>query len=149
MSIAIEDNLLGYKYGENNLAFQFDYQNTFSKFLVNTELEFVLAGANSPANPWQDFAESPPGTKMFNDGQLEKRLELRINVSRQLGPWNVYAALAAGGRFNKLRLEKPEEAAYKDNEYSITDQIYIWKASDEHEPILRFSIGARYTFGIL
>jgi hypothetical protein len=144
ISILIEDNMLGYKYGENNIAFQVDYRNTFYNFLVNSELEFVLRGSNSPANPWQDYAESEPGTRIFNDETLEKSVELRINVSRVFGPWSLYAAAAVGGRFNKLVLQRPDY-----NGDSVTDQIYIWKASDKHEVIFRFSIGAKFTLGVL
>lgn len=157
VNILIEDNLIGYKYGENNLAFQVDYQNTFNKFLVNAELEFVLAGANSPANPWQDYDSRSnmyndvSGSQLFNDNAIEKRLELRVNVSRKLGSWTFFTAAAVGGRFNKLKLVHPDPDEYTDSTTgrTVDDEIWIWKASDDHEPIFRFSIGAKYTWKIL
>ena len=156
--LMIEDMMVGYKYGENNLAFQVDYQNTFSGFLVTTELELVLAGNNSPANPYHDYdarssmyADGKYGSQIFNDGQMEKRLEFRINVSRRFGQLEAYAAFALGGRFNKLALAPPDEDPYI-KEYpdrTVDDEIWIWKASNSHELIFRFSIGARYIFPVL
>jgi hypothetical protein len=147
VSILIEDNMLGYKYGENNIAFQLDYRNTFNHFLVNAELEFVIAGNNSPSNPWQDFDHSENGSKLLNDDLLEKRLEFRINISRRFGPWLFYTAGAIGGKFNKLVLQR---ADYTGAGNSIADEyMYIWKGSRESELIFRISVGARYTLGVL
>jgi hypothetical protein len=156
ISILIEDNMLGYKHGENNIAFQADYQNTFSGFLVNAELEFSLTGSSSPANPWQDYTsrsamydDGKEGTWLFDDGQLEKRLELRGNVSWRYRAWTFYAAMAIGGLFNKLELAPPHHASMgTDPASGIADTIYIWKASSKNEFIFRVSIGVKYTFDI-
>ena len=154
----IEDIMVGYKYGENNLAFQVDYQNVFSNFLVNAELELVLAGNNSPANPWQDYdarasmyKDGRSGSQLFNDGQIEKRLEFRVNVSRRFGPLVVYSALAIGGRFNKLVLTPPDPDPYSGtgDDRTVDDEIWIWKASNSHEFIFRFSLGFRYTVPVI
>jgi hypothetical protein len=158
VSIIIQDNMIGYKYGENNLAFQVDYQNTFSNFRVFAELEFALFGNNSPANPWQDYDSrsnlynDKEGSSLLDDDNLEKLLEFRIQVSRKLGrSWNFYTSVALGGRFNKLALVPAERDPYTGGmgERTIDDDIWIWKASNEHEFIFRFSIGAKYTFGVL
>jgi hypothetical protein len=154
VSILIEDNMVGYKHGENNVAFQADYRNTFFNIIVNAELEFVLAGNNSPANPWQDYthrSEMGKGTRILDDRQMEKHLEFRLNLSHRRGPWLFYGAVALGGRFNKLvlqRAEKPEETNWMDWS-AADDQIYIWKASGEHEFIFRFSLGFKYTLPVL
>jgi hypothetical protein len=115
VSILIEDNMLGYKYGENNIAFQADYQNRFYGFLVTSELELSLTGNSSLANPWQDYTarskipDGKRGTRLLDDDLIEKRLEFRVNVSRNIiGPWGFYAAAVVGGRFNKLNLEMPD-----------------------------------------
>ena len=160
VNLLIQDNMIGYKHGENNLAFQIDYQNTFNNFLVTSELEFLLAGNNSPANPWHDYDarasmydDGRKGSQIFGDGQIEKRIELRINVSRQFGPIGVYAALAVGGRFNMLELVPPDEDTHfhyePTQERTVDNDIWIWKASGNHEPIFRISIGFRYLFPIL
>ncbi|MDR1373458.1 MAG: hypothetical protein LBJ24_00640 [Treponema sp.] len=153
VSILIEDNMVGYKHGENNIAFLVDYQNTFSGFKLNAELEFVLAGNNSPANPWQDYthrSEMGDGSRLLDDSTLEKRLELRLNLSHRRGPWLFYAAAAIGGRFNRLELQEAVNiAGTKPEEWSTADQIYIWKGTQEHELIFRFSLGFRYTVPVL
>jgi hypothetical protein len=154
VSILIQDNMVGYKHGENNIAFQLDYQNTFAGFLVNAELEFVLAGNNSPANPWQDYThrdEMGDGSRLLNDKTLEKTLEFRLNVSHRRGPWTFFAATALGGRFNRLRLEQAwKPSGIDDEDWSIADErILIWKGTQEHELILRFSLGFKYTIPIL
>jgi hypothetical protein len=156
VSILIQDNMIGYKHGENNIAFQVDYQNSFYKFLVNAELEFVLSGNNSPANPWHDYDSrsnlynDKEGSSLLNDGKLEKLLELRVHVSRKLGPWSFFAAAALGGRFNKLVLVPAEADQYTaGGERTVDDDIWIWKASNQHEFIFRFSLGAKFTLGVL
>ncbi|MDR2184110.1 MAG: hypothetical protein LBO80_00365 [Treponema sp.] len=156
VSILIEDNMVGYKHGENNIAFLVDYQNTFGGFKVNAELEFVLAGNNSPANPWQDYthrSEMGDGSRLLDDSTLEKRLELRLNVSHRRGPWLFYAAAAIGGRFNRLELQDavpPNAVVQPNGEWSVADdKIQIWKGTQEHELIFRFSLGFRYTVPVL
>jgi hypothetical protein len=154
VEILIEDNMVGYKYGENNLAFQVDYQKSFFNILLNAELEFVLLGNNSPANPWQDYthrSEMGGGTRILNQRRLEKRLEFRLNLSHRRGPWLFYTAAAVGGRFNKLALasaDKPLLTNFVD--WSAADEkIQIWKVSPNNELIFRFSIGFRYTLPVL
>jgi len=155
VNLLIKDSMIGYKYGQNNLAFQADYQNTFNHFLVTAELELVLAGNNSPANPWHDYdsrdqmyKDGKYDSQLFNDGQIEKNLEFRVNVSRKFGSFLTYAALAVGGRFNKLVLTKPDENPSSNNR-TVDDEIWIWKASNSHEPIFRVSLGFIYLVPIL
>jgi hypothetical protein len=155
VSILIEDNMVGYKHGENNIAFLVDYQNNFKGFLVNAELEFVLAGNNSPANPWQDYthrSEMGNGSRLLDDSTLEKRVEFRLNVSHRRGPWLFYVAAAVGGRFNRLEPQRailPNAVVEANGEWSAADDIYIWKGTQEHELIFRFSLGFRYTVPVL
>ena len=140
------------------MAFQVDYQNRFNGFLITGELEMVLAGNNSPANPWHDYDarrsmydDGKYGSQIFNDGQIEKTLELRVNVSRQLGRISAFAALAIGGHFNKLVLSQPEIDPYSDHfpTRTIDNDIWIWKASNSHELIFRFSLGFRYKVPVI
>jgi hypothetical protein len=152
--IFIEDNMAGYKYGENNLAFQVDYQNTFYRFLVTAELELVFAGANSPANPWQEYgsrndfySSGKSGSQLLN-GSFEKRLELRVNIARSLGPFTFWGAFALGGRFNKLELKAPGRT-FSGSENTVDNDIWIWKPSNNHEPIFRLSFGFRYKLNVL
>ena len=160
VSILLEDMMVGYKYGENNLAFQVEYFNTFRWFTLRSELEFVLAGNNSPANPWHDYdsrssmynnningAAGGYGSQLFNDGQIEKKLEFRVNISRRFGPLTAYAAMGLGGRFNMLELQQPEMDTNPNR--TVDDDIWIWKASDKHKFIFRFSLGFRYIIPVI
>ena len=58
-SLAIEDNSIGYKYGENNIAFQFDWKKHAERlrFVCGT-FEYRLSGTNSPSTPWGRLAQS-------------------------------------------------------------------------------------------
>ena len=160
VSLLIQDTMVGYKHGENNVAFQVDYRNSFAGYMVNAELELVLAGANSPANPWHDYdsrssmyknnidgAAGGYGSQLLNDRQIERMLEFRVNVSRRFGPFIAYSALALGGRFNKLVLRPANNPDSEDR--TIDDNVWIWKASGSHELIFRFSIGFRYAIPVL
>jgi hypothetical protein len=158
VKILIEDNMVGYKYGENNLAFQVDYQNTFWRFLCTAELELVLAGANSPANPWQEhasrggqdsyYASGKSGSQLL-DGPFEKRLEFRFNISRSIGPVALWTAFAIGGRFDKLELSPPDTTNHPTIEKTVDNDIWIWRPSGKNELIFRLSFGFRYTLGVL
>ena len=55
MTLEYGDNYIGYKYGENNLAFLVDYANTFSGVEFTAGLEYVISGSKSPANPWFEY----------------------------------------------------------------------------------------------
>jgi hypothetical protein len=164
VNLLIQDNMIGYKHGENNLAFQVDYQNTFFRFLVTAELEFVLAGPNSPANPWHDYearasmyADGKEGSHLLDSGVMEKRLEFRLNVSRKIGPVKFFAAFALGGRFNKLELRPADDDPFiqlpnyvaSPEKTTVDDDIWIWKPSNKHEFFFRLSVGFRYTLGVL
>ncbi|MDR1506957.1 MAG: hypothetical protein LBI67_07620 [Treponema sp.] len=156
VNILIEDNMVGYKHGENNLAFQVDYQNTFQRFLVTAELELLLAGANSPANPWQQhysrsgYYDSGKSGSQLLDGPFEKRLEFRVNVSRKIGPVALWGAFALGGRWDKLVLAEPDpDANHSTPQETVDNDIWIWKPSGGRELIFRISLGFKYTLGVL
>jgi len=152
VSILIEDNMIGYKHGENNLAFQLDYQHTIKKFRINASLEVSLTGNSSQANPWHEYTHQSEagGTHFLDDGNVETKLELRANVSRTFGPWTFWTGVAIGGRFNKLSLTDPQTLFVNtDSASGVADTIWIWTPSHSHEFIFRFSIGGKYTLGVL
>jgi len=62
-AFALEDNAIGYKYGENNLAVQADWRGSLVGLGLRALGEFRLAGSNSPANAWGDLTSRPVGTK--------------------------------------------------------------------------------------
>jgi hypothetical protein len=107
------DNYLGYKYGENNLAFQLSYQNTFLKkkpgeFNLNADLEWVLNGSKSPANPWHEYTswkEIDPHVELLTDGVVEHILRLRLRASKNIWKLKVVLDLEFGYVWNGLDLE--------------------------------------------
>jgi hypothetical protein len=79
-------------------------------------------------------------------------VEFRLNISHRRGPWLFYVATAIGGRFNRLepqRAIQPNATVEPNGEWSAADQIFIWKGTQEHELIFRFSLGFRYTVPVL
>jgi hypothetical protein len=108
--LAIEDNEIGYKYGENNLAIQADWRGEASGFDLGFSLEFRLAGMNSPANPWGDIVNQPAGTRWLNDDVLEKRMLAGFSASRRIGNWRLYADLTAGVAFDALAIRASKDA---------------------------------------
>ncbi|HOX31121.1 MAG TPA: hypothetical protein PLB91_02250 [Spirochaetales bacterium] len=141
--IAIEDNAIGYKHGENNLAFQADYTFEYrDSYMVSAALEFVLAGANSPANPWQDDNKHPIGTKLLNDEVLEKRIVLKLASTWREGDWSYSVRIDGGIRIDAMELVEPDAT---DNVW--TRNLWIWKPQDGNNvPVARIMLGAKYAW---
>lgn len=147
VSLDIEDNSFGFKYGENSAAFQVDWQNRFAGTYVKAALEFVLAGSNSVANPWHDgTSEEGLPTEWLSDSALQKTLALKVNAARQFGGFDVSLALKAGYVFNTLELVDPADVPTTAS--SIDRSSKIWKASENNKPILALTLGLRYVFKI-
>ena len=159
VTLDYQDNYIGYKYGENNIALLTDWLGEVYGYRLYSSLEFTLSGSKSPANPNQEFfnwREGGFGTKMFNEGSLEKKIELDINASRTFGSWTPYVDLEIGGIFNVLKLESvpvrdvngndiidPEELAAHAN-----NATKIFHPSGDNELILNFTIGCTYTYSL-
>ena len=110
-TIAIEDNMIGYKYGENNIAIQTDWKGKRAGFDLAANVEFRLAGANSPANPWHDLFDNPlDGTHWLNDVVLEKRVMVGFSASRSFGAWTLGLSALGGVAFDAMELRKPTVA---------------------------------------
>jgi hypothetical protein len=142
-AIQIEDNAIGYKYGENNLAFQADYKyEVKNDYKIGAALEYVIAGSNSPANPWGDLAKHPHGTKLLNDSVLENRILAKFAATKSIGAWDFSAKLVTGVRFNAMELES---AGASDPDY--TQSIYIWEPqSGNTVAVLDLMFGAKYAW---
>lgn len=101
------DNNIGYINGENNLAFMLQYQNDFSGFRVDSSLEFVLTGSQSPANPWSshtDWQQGGQGSHWLGDPVLEKKLRLKGTVAYDLKPFTFELSFMLGYVWNALQL---------------------------------------------
>jgi hypothetical protein len=138
------DNYIGYLYGENNLAFLFDYSHTVLGIELYTSLEYVISGSKSPANPWQEYADFPDyknqtggGTVMLDDPVLEHTIVSRLNLARRFGNFTINLNIKLGGVFNKLGLEPDAGGA----------DIFRPQAG-AHELILHLTFGVTYLWRI-
>lgn len=113
------DNYLGYKYGENNLAFDITYSNIFLKdkpweFSIDGDLEWVINGSKSPANPWHQFDhwnEITPHAELLTDPVSEHILRLNIHAEKPIWKFDILLDLQIGYVWNGLVLEEiaPDE----------------------------------------
>jgi hypothetical protein len=149
-AIGIENNMIGYKNGENNLAVEIDWKKNFAGYSLGSALEFRLAGSNSPANPYHDLVTQPQdGTAWLDDAVLEKRIILNIQAAKDFGPWNVFASITGGYAFDALELRAPIGT------YSAADSYadkYIWfyvPVAGNNKAIFRLTLGATYHIDLL
>lgn len=147
-AIGIEDNNVGYKYGENNFAIQADWKGTIGGFDLGARLEFRLAGANSPANPWGDWHTYPDGgTRWLKDSVLEKRILSGFEGSYTWRAWTFYGQLKAGIAFDALALRA--SLNLDGSETALEQLIWLYApVSGNTQPIFQVVLGARYRFGI-
>ncbi|MCE1195427.1 hypothetical protein LWX53_02875 [bacterium] len=144
-AIAIEDNMIGYKYGENNIAVRADWRGKSAGFDLAANAEFRLAGANSPANPWHDFLDNPVnGTHWLDDAVLEKRLMVGFSASRGFDAWTVGFSALGGVAFDAMELRAPTVAASPG--VSLADSnIWIYEpVAGNTKMLLKLSLGAKY-----
>jgi hypothetical protein len=144
-TIGIEDNMIGYKYGQNNLAVQVDWQGEADRFLVGAAAEFRLMGANSPANPWHDLTNDPQdGTHWLDDALLEKRILLELRASRRVGDWSLGFSVTGGAALDALELRKPNVAAGPLVAPADSDIWFFEPVAGNHKPILTLKLGGSY-----
>ncbi|MCF7914815.1 MAG: hypothetical protein K9L66_06605 [Spirochaetaceae bacterium] len=158
-AIPIEDNYIGYKYGENNLAFLLSYVPELSHFDAAGSLEFVVSGSKSPVNPWGPYTEYEQGgkfTKMFTDSPLMKRLNINIDAKKQISNnFSVYGHIELGYEWNHLKLTTGLSGSYKteyedanegsDEEYDL-EYLKYYEPSNESEPIAKITLGVQYSY---
>ena len=110
-----QDNYLGYKYGENNLAFRLELSHLPRPLLgadFKAALEYVLSGSKSPANPWHEYTSAAAAgkyTQMLDDPVLEHTIVGEASAAWPWRGWTFYTRLRLGGVFNRLELEPTAE----------------------------------------
>lgn len=144
-AIAIEDNMIGYKYGQNNVAVQADWRGKSAGFDLKANAEFRLAGANSPANPWHDLLDNPlDGTHWLDDVVLEKRIMAGFSASRNFGAWTLGLSVLSGVAFDAMELRKPTVVAF-DTVSPADSDIWIYEpVAGNTKLLLKLSLGASY-----
>jgi len=109
MTLHYLDNYIGYKYGENNMAFLLDYAPRLPGVDLHASLEYVISGSKSPANPWHEYryvTDTDRKTKLLDDAALEHTLSTRVGVSWRWRNLLLFTDLLLGGVFNALELEE-------------------------------------------
>lgn len=149
-TLTIEDNSIGYLHGENNFALMVTWKRDWSRVLkTNAYLEFLLAGSNSPSNPWQDLTggQEDLGTHWLDDPVLEKSLVAQGEVTYLLGDWELYGKLKVGFVWNVLTLQY--SSSYSDTNASSLDRYSkIYKASNDNQFVGALALGVTYHFDL-
>lgn len=131
--IAIVDNLLGYKHGENNAAFMVTYETPdWQGPKGQSSIEFVLAGSNSPANPWHDDTKGNPLGTRWLEGPLQQSLAWKTQWTYPVGGgWNVTLASNVEMLWHSLQLEAP--LGVTDTDSLVDRYVAIFRPSDDNQ----------------
>lgn len=150
-AVAFDDLMIGYKHGENNIAFRLDYDREWKDLIVASYLEFVLSGAKSPTNAWHDDDwHDYEGGRLLDDDLLEKKFLLSVGASKRFGGLNLMGSLLVGYAFNALELVDPDTSyTVKEKYQTINDNSAIWKPGSGGEAIFAASLGVRYSIPVM
>ncbi len=107
------DNYIGYKYGENNLAFNLTYGNIFFEkdpwaFSLEAGLEWIINGSKSPANPWHEYTDADQASSdagLLTDPVLEHILELTAHIEKQINSFKLFLDIELGCVLNGIATE--------------------------------------------
>jgi hypothetical protein len=129
-----QDNYLGYKYGENNLAFRLELSHLPRPLLgvdFKAALEYVLSGSKSPANPWHEHTSTEAAgkyTQMLDDPALEHTVIGEAAAAWTWRGWTFYTRLRLGGVFNRLALEPAADtmAPIFRPQAGVNAVVYAW-----------------------
>jgi hypothetical protein len=141
-SITPEENAIGYRNGENNLALLADYAGSAAGVDLGAALEYVVTGAQSPNNPWFDedtWTDIPgPSTKLLDGEVLEHELTASVSGRRCFGPWTFTASAMGGFVWNQS-----QRVAATDG-----NSDYFVPQAGRNRLLYALSLGGRYTVGI-
>ncbi len=159
MPVYYEDLYAGYKYGENNLAFMVDYENTLFKgsrfeFKLYSYFEYVMNGSKSPVNPWQEY-DSPRNPDiedsqwvLFSGAPIEHILRVKATSRKKIGNFTFMVEALVGYVFNGIKLvsvtpdyEDFATVAWKE------PKIYV-PQNGNNFPVFQVSLGASYSWQV-
>mgnify|MGYP006885996803 CR=1 FL=1 len=144
IAVPLENQMLGYINGENNLAFMANWSAPIAQLDLETGLECVISGSKAPTNPWhngEDWASL--GTQLLNDPALEVKLLLNLRISRKWGDFTLFMQTTGGYVFNQLNPVYPGESGYPILTYSDGDMlepVFVPKVGDS-APIAEIILG--------
>lgn len=102
-----EENYVGYMYGENNAAFMATYENRVWSVDLSANIEFVVSGSLSPANPWHELTDVPSGTHFLDESSLQQKFTVTLELKKKVG----YFTFTLGANFGKIfNVLKPMES---------------------------------------
>jgi hypothetical protein len=150
-AVPLEDQMLGYINGENNLALMARWEAPISGMNLNTGLEFRLTGAQSPTNPWHNGeAWSVLGTQLLNDPVLETRILWDFKLSRKIDRFTLFAQAKAGYVFNRLNPVYPGSPGYSvitEPDGDMQEPLFI-PTSGDSGLIAQLSLGGSWSLGL-
>ncbi|HPW46879.1 MAG TPA: hypothetical protein PLJ56_03560 [Rectinema sp.] len=138
VEIPIENQMLGYVHGENNIAFMVNWAGLISQLNTKTGIECVISGSKAPTNPWHNgepWAEL--GTQLLNDPVLEIKLLLGLDLSYTWKRLTFFMRAKGGYVFNELN------PVYSSADDSLKEPVFVPQAGDSR-PIFELSIGALF-----
>jgi hypothetical protein len=152
-TLAIVDNALGYQYGENNLAVRATYDNSIGHGLsVDTSLELVIAGNNSPANPWQDAtASNNVGTHWLDDPVLQRAVVWSADLKSSYQDWDFSGGWSVGYIGNQLMTEDPAGISGTpgaNGDSALDTLVKIFKPSSSGRAFANMTVGVIYHIGV-
>lgn len=159
MPVYYEDMYAGYKYGENNLAFLVDYENTMfpgqpHEFKLYSYFEYVMNGAKSPSNPWHEYDSTRnPDIEnsdwvLFSGAPIEHILRVKANVRKKIGNFTLMMEMMAGYVFNgaKLIAVAPNYEEYPTVEW-MEPKIYV-PQNGNNFPVFQLTVGVNFTWQV-
>ena len=152
-TMAIIDNAVGYQYGENNLAVRATYDNTIGPGLgFDTNLELVVAGNNSPANPWQDAtASNNVGTHWLDDPVLQRAIAWSGDLKWHFHDWDVSGGWTMGYIGNLLMTEDPSGITGTpgtNGDSALDTLVKIFKPSSSNKAFVNVTVGFTYHYDV-
>jgi len=142
--VSVEDQMLGYVHGENNVAFKANWSGVIAQLQTKMGMECVVSGSKAPTNPWHNgepWAEL--GTQLLNDPVLEVKLLFDLALSHSWKDVTIFAATKCGYIFNELNAVYPGDSGYPVQVYSdglLMEPIYVPKAGDSR-PVAELTVG--------
>ena len=140
-----DDNYIGYQYGENNLAFMLTYDRAFPSFDLGANLEYVISGSKSPANPWHEDYEANATQLLTDDPKNEHTIRLGGEITRRVDNWHLTAAGSLGYRFNALELQ---EVTMRKGLTDPNSSPAIFRPMGDDRVLASLFLGARYQLSV-
>jgi hypothetical protein len=144
MPLHYQDNYIGYKYGENNIAFLVDWQKRLfagdrREMELYANLEWVASGAKSPNNPWHEHHSTAVTDKpaQLLDGTVEHIVRSTVRLAKPLGDFTLGLDLTLGYIFNAMELRQPE---------ALDEAHIFYPTAGNHRPLVIATIGGQWSY---